>query len=334
MAGYDVIIIGAGPIGIACAVEARRRGLRHLVLEKGCLVNSIYHYPVNMRFFSTPDLLEIAGIPFVCQGEKPTRAEALEYYRRLVEFFTLEIHLYEEVLDIQGGDGAFRVVTRKGEYGAAKIILATGFFDRPRLMRVPGEELDKVSHYYREPHPYAHQDLLIVGSGNSSAIAALECHRHHARVTVAIRGEDFHEGVKYWILPDMKNRIKDKEITAYFQTQVVEIKPALVVLSNSIHGSFEIPNDFVLALTGYEPDYDFLHRIGIPERDDDSRTPAHNPVTYETRRPGIYLAGVVVGGRRTNQWFIENSRAHPAAIFDHLLAHSLPAEAMPHPKSR
>ncbi len=318
MAVYGVIIIGAGPIGIACAVEAQKRGFRALVLEKGCLVNSIYHYPATMRFFSTPDLLEIAGIPFVCQGEKPTRMEALEYYRRLVEFFALEVHLYEEVLDIQGEDGAFRVVTRKGEYGAAKIIVATGFFDRPRLMGVPGEELEKVSHYYREPHPYAHQDLLIVGSGNSAAIAALECHRHHARVTVAIRGEDFHDGVKYWILPDIKNRIKDQEITAYFHTRVVGIKPASVVLSPRGNGTLEIPNDFVLALTGYEPDYDFLHRIGIPERDDENRVPAHDPETYESRRPGIYMAGVVVGGRQTNQWFIENSRAHPAAIFDHL----------------
>lgn len=318
VAGYDVVIIGAGPVGIACAVEAKRRGVRALVLEKGCLVNSIYHYPVTMRFFSTPDLLEIAGIPFVCQSEKPTRREALEYYRRVAEFFELEIHLYEEVLDIQGRNGDFRVITPKREYLAAKIIVATGFFDKPRLMRVPGEDLVKVSHYYHEPHPYAHQDLLIVGSGNSAAIAALECHRHHARVTVAIRGGDFHAGVKYWILPDIKNRINHGEITAFFHTRVVEILPTSVLLQNRAGETFEIPNDFVLALTGYEPNYEFLHRIGINKVEDEFHTPAHDPVSYESNRPGIYLAGVIVGGRHTNKWFIENSRAHPVAIFDHL----------------
>ncbi len=313
---YDVLIVGAGPIGLACAIEAQRRNLNYVVIEKGCIVNSIYHYPVLMRFFSTPDLLEIGDVPFITHGEKSTRAETMEYYRRVADSRELNVHLYEEVLNITGDKGNFEVLTQKDRYRAAKVIVAIGYFDEPRLLGVPGEELHKVTHYYREPHPYAGQKLLIIGSGNSAVEAALECYRHDAQVTMAIRSSDFHEGIKYWIRPDIDNRIKKGEITAYFNTKVAEINPHSVVLSTPEHPAFEIENDFVLALTGYKPDYGFLDKIGIMIGDDEYRTPEHDPHTYESNRKGIYLAGVVVGGLNTKKWFIENSRQHALDVFD------------------
>jgi thioredoxin reductase (NADPH) len=315
----DILIVGGGPIGLTCAIEAKKRGFDHLIIEKGCLCNSIYMYPTYMTFFSTPDLLEIGGIPFVTEQNKPTRGEALEYYRRVKEFYELNMHTYEKVESITGESGGFLVQTSKRQYQAKKVILAIGFFDRPRFMNVPGEDLPKVSHYYRDPYPYAGQELLVVGSGNSAAINALECYRHGARVTVAIRGEGFHEGVKYWIKPDIENRIRDGDIRAYFNTEVVEIRSESVVLKNKLdRQTFEIDNDFVLAMTGYEPDFSFLETIGVQLKNDQYRTPVYNPETYETSRPGIYIAGVTVGGLLTNKWFIENSRAHAVAIVQHI----------------
>lgn len=312
----DVLIVGGGPIGLACAVEARARGLDYVVLEKGCLCNSIYHYPTAMRFFSTPDLLEIGGVPFITTGDKPSRAEALAYYRRVAQGLGLRVRLYEAVLEVAGEDGAFEVTTAQGRYRAAKVIAAIGFFDRPRLLDVPGEELPKVSHYYKEAHLYADQDLLIVGSGNSAVETALECFRCGARVTLVVRSPDFHQGIKYWVRPDIENRIEAGEVAAHFATRVAEIRPKSVVLQPREGAAFEIRNDFVLALTGYLPDFDLLARMGVEIGDDAERTPRHDPRTYESNRPGLYLAGVVVGGMCTNRWFIENSRDHARAIFD------------------
>ncbi len=316
---YDVLIVGAGPIGICCAIEAQKRGLSHIVIEKGCLVNSLYMYPTYMRFFSTSDLLELHGIPFVTEREKPVRGEALVYYRRVKETFGLNVHSYERVERTEGEKGDFTIFSNKSVYKAKTVIAAVGFFDVPRMLNVPGENLPKVIHYYKEPFPYVDQEVLIVGSGNSAAICALECYRSGARVTVAIRGEAFHEGVKYWIKPDVENRIKEGEIQAFYNTEIKEIRNDEVELFDKVEQrEFVIPNDFVLAMTGYEPDFTFLQTIGIKLQDDTYRTPRHNPETYESNRKGIYLAGVVVGGMKTNHWFIENSRAHAPAIFDHI----------------
>lgn len=315
---YDVAIVGAGPIGLVCAIEAQKRGFRAVVFEKGCLTNSIYRYPTNMTFFSTPDLVEIGSIPFVCRDMKPTRHEALEYYRRVMEFYGLDVRLYEEVTEIGGLDGEFQICTSKAKYEARKVIVAIGFFEQPRMMNVPGEHLNKVIHYYRDPHPFVAQKLLVVGSGNSAVIAALECHRHGAQVSVAVRSNSYHEGVKYWLLPDMENRIKQGDIKAYFDTRVAEILPDSVRLIDREGIPFVIENDFVLAMTGYEPHFDFLCGIGIQIGPAPNRIPCHDPVTYQTNRRGVYIAGVVVGGLVTNQWFIENSRGHAIAIFDHI----------------
>jgi len=317
----DVLIVGCGPIGLACAAEAIERGLRVLAVDKGCLVNSIYHYPTAMRFFSTPEFLEIGGLLFVSEAEKPSRGEALEYCRRVTECLRLPVRLYEEVLDVAGADGAFDIETTKRRYRAANVIVATGFFDCARMLNVPGEELPKVSHYFREAHPYARQDVLVVGSGNSAAQAALACYRHGARVTVALRRECFAETVRYWIRPNIENRIARGEIVAHFCTQVREIRADSVLLEGQDGRPFKIPNDFVLAMTGYEPNYGFLGRLGIAIGSDAHRTPAHDPKTYETNRRGIYLAGVVVSGRDADAWSIENSRIHAGVICDHLATH-------------
>ncbi len=315
---YDIIIIGAGPIGLACGIEAKKRGFESIIIEKGCLTYSIYNYPANMRFFSSPELLEIGGIPFITANEKPVRREALEYYRRVADTYRLDIHLFEEALQVEGKRGNYTLRTNKDIYTTARIIIATGFYHKPRMLQVPGEDLPKVQHFYNEPHLYAQQDLLIVGSGNSAAQAALECHRHGAHVTIAIRGAGFKEGVKYWILPDIENRIKENQIKGFFHTTVKEIHPDDVLLQTKEGKTIHLTNDFVLALTGYEPDYDFLTRMGINIENSPNRAPVHNPDTYETNRPGIYLAGVVVGGLLTNVWFIENSRIHAPTIFDHI----------------
>lgn len=318
---YDIIVIGAGPIGLCCGIEAQKRGLSCLIIEKGCIVNSLFNYPSHMRFFSTSVLLEIGGIPFASVQDKPTRQEALEYYRRVAESTDLNINLYEKVTGLNGDDGNFEVTTPKAKYQTKKVICAIGFFDIPRLLNVPGEDLEKVIHYYDDPHPYANQDVLIVGSGNSAAITALECVRHGARVTTAVRGASFHDSIKYWIRPDLDNRIADGEITAFYNTVVKEIHPAHVVLESKEQGTFTIPNDFVIALTGYKPDFTFLQSIGIELGEDVHKTPNYNPETCETNRKGLYLAGVVVGGLLTNKWFIENSRVHATQIFNHIQSH-------------
>jgi thioredoxin reductase (NADPH) len=312
----DVFVVGAGPIGLACAIEAKKRSLTHLVVEKGCIVNSLFRYPTHMRFFSTPELLEIGGVPFACANEKPTRLEALEYYRRVAETWELNLNLYERVQAVEGADGAFRIETDKGDYETAKVIAAIGFFDRHRPIGAPGDDLDKVIHFYQEPHPFAGQNVLIVGSGNSAVICALECLRHGSRVTMAVRGEALHEGVKYWLMPDIENRISCGDVKAYFNTKVVEIRPDRVVLESAEDGRFEIENDFVLAMTGYQPDYTFLEKIGVEFEKGKNKKPVFNEETCETTRKGLYLAGVVVGGMRTDKWFIENSRCHAQAIFD------------------
>jgi len=318
---YDVIIVGGGPIGLCCAIEAQKRGLSHLILEKGSLTNSLVKYPTYMRFFSTSDLLELDNIPFVTEKDKPVRGEALEYYRRVMEAKKVNIRLYEKVESIGGEAGQFTVHSQKGHYEASHVILAVGFFDVPRMLNVPGEALPKVIHYYKEPFPYVGSKVLIAGSGNSSAICALECFRHGANVSVAIRGPAYHDGVKYWIKPDIENRIAAGEVTAYFNTEIVEIREYEVVLFDKIkQHEFTVENDFVLAMTGYKPDYAFLSDVGIQIQDDVHNTPVHNPETYETNREGIYMAGVVVGGLKTNLWFIENSRDHAPAIFDDITA--------------
>ncbi len=316
---HDVVIIGAGPIGLACGIEAQRRDLRYLILDKGCVVNSIYHYPIYMRFFSTPNLLEIGGVPFITHGDKPTRQEALSYYRLVSKGLSLHMRLYEEVVSVKGADGAFEIETLRGHYRAAKVVAALGFSHRPRMLKVPGENLEKVAHYYREAHPYAGQRLLVVGSGNSAAEAALECWRHGAAVTLAVRGPALHEGIKYWVRPDIENRIQSGEITAYFNSRVLAIKPDSVLLDLPDVGAREVPNDFVLALTGYEPNFDLLEQMGVRIGDDEFRTPCHDPETYETNRPGLYLAGVVVGGLQSSKWFIENSRVHAEKIMDDIV---------------
>ncbi|MCS7081444.1 MAG: YpdA family putative bacillithiol disulfide reductase [Bacteroidota bacterium] len=314
---YDVVIVGGGPIGINCAFEARKRDLSYLVLEKGPIVASIWRYPLHMRFFSTPELLELQGIPMTIAGDKPTRTEALAYYRRLVLDYGLNYHTYEPVLAVEGQDGRFRVHTHKATYQTAKVVLAVGAFARPRLLRVPGETLPHVQHFYTEAHPYAGCDVLVVGGKNSAVEAALDLYRHGARVTMAVRSPDFRESVKYWLLPDIRNRIAQGQIRAFFDTSVEAIEPERVWLRTP-EGRKAVRADFVLALTGHEPDYAFLEQAGVAIQDDPYRTPVYDPETLETNRKGIYLAGVVLGGLRTNQWFIENSRGHAVQVMEHI----------------
>ena len=315
---FDVLVIGAGPTGLACAIEAQKAGLRAVNVDKGCLVNSLYHYPANMVFFTTPELLEIGDIPFTTAHQKPTRSEALEYYRKVAEHYQLDVRQYETVKRVTGKDGDFAVdvVDRNGAahvYQATKIVVATGFYDLPNLMRIPGEDLPKVQHYYGEPHPYFGSEVLVVGGKNSAAIAALELWRHGARVTLVHRGPGMHQNVKYWIKPDIENRIKNGEIKAYFNSCVKEITPATVVLSTS-QGEQTIRNDFVLALTGYHPDLDFLRQLGVDVGPPPECRPAVNLETLESNVAGVYLAGVVVAGNRTGEIFIENGRFHGGQI--------------------
>jgi thioredoxin reductase (NADPH) len=314
---FDVAVIGAGPTGLACAIDAKREGLSVVNIDKGCLCNSLYHYPTNMTFFTTPELLEIGDIPFPSPNPKPNRQEALEYYRRVTEHYELEIRQYHPVRKIDGEDGEFCVhaTDRLGEqceFQARKLIIATGYYDLPNYMNVSGENLPKVTHYYKEPHPYFASDVLVIGAKNSAAIAALELWRHGARVTMVHRGPGISPKVKYWIKPDIENRIKNGEITAYFNTTVKEILPREVVL-NTQQGGLRIANDFVLALTGYRPDFDFMTALGIRLTEPDKR-PVVDPETLESNVPGIYLAGVIVAGMRTGEIFIENGRFHGALI--------------------
>jgi len=313
----DVVVVGAGPTGLACGIELKRRGLRAILIEKGCIVNSICHYPTNMVFFTTPELLEIGGLPMTSLGEKPTRTEALKYYRRVAEYFELDIRQYERVTRIEGDDGAFAVHAedRYGAsraYAARKIVLAMGYYDRPNLLNVPGEQLPKVFHYYREAHPYSHSDVAVVGAKNSAAIAALELYGSGARVTLIHRGVGISDSVKYWIKPNLENRIRSGEIRALFQSRIAEIHPYHLVVETP-EGVLQLRNDFVFAMTGYHPDLEFLGRHGIT-LDPLTQRPKTNPETLESERKGIYLAGVLVAGMHTNEIFIENGRFHGAQI--------------------
>ena len=317
----DLLVVGAGPTGLACAIEAQRAGFKVLIVDKGCLVNSIYHYPVNMVFFTTPELLEIGDIPFTTALAKPTRLEALEYYRRVAEHYHLHIRLYEWVKTITGEDGKFCATTsdRHGavhDYRARKIVVATGYYDLANKMNIPGEELDKVFHYYKEPHPYYDTDILVIGGKNSAAETALDLWRHGARVTLVHRGAQMHSHVKYWVRPDIENRIKASEIAAYFNSTVQEIDGDCVVVKTPT-GTLRLKNDFVFAMTGYHPDYDFLRSIGI-ELSAEQQRPVCDPETLESNVPGIYVAGVIVAGSRTNEIFIENGRFHGKLIAAHL----------------
>ncbi len=319
---YDLLVIGAGPTGLACAIEAQKAGFRVLVVDKGCLCNSIFHYPAQMTFFTTPELLEIGDMPFSSPNQKPTRNEALEYYRKVTAHYGLDVRQYETVMAVDGVDGDFRVRAmdrfgREGEHRARKLVLATGYYDLPNYLGIPGEDADKVRHYYIEPHPYFGLNVVVIGGKNSAAIAALELWRHGAKVTLVHRGAEMHRHVKYWILPDINNRIKNGEITAYFNSTVTEIAADTVTLDTP-KGTREIPNDFVFALTGYHPDFEFLERAGVHLDTRNDRCPACDPATLESNVPGIYLAGVIVAGERTNEIFIENGRFHGKLIADHL----------------
>jgi thioredoxin reductase (NADPH) len=326
MTTYDVICVGAGPTGLACAMEAKRVGMRPLVIEKGCLCNSIYSYPVNMVFFTTPELLEIGDLPMVCGGEKPTRTEALKYYRKGAEHYGLELRLYEKVLRVDGHDGAFTVVTEREngaqeQYHGKKIVVATGYYDLPNQMGVPGEDLPHVSHYYTEPHPYWHQDVAVIGGKNSSVEAALDLYRNGARVTVLVRGADLGASLKYWVRPDIENRIKAEQIRAIFNVKIKEIVSDGVVIEHG-RGVKLVPAKQVFALTGYHPDFAFIESLGV-KLDADSRKPALNPTTLESNVKGIYLAGVVIGGRFTGEIFIENGRFHGKQIIEALKAETI-----------
>jgi len=309
---FDVVVVGAGPTGLACGIELQQRGVSTVLLEKGCVVNSIYNYPTHMVFFTTPELLEIGNLPMTSLNEKPGRTEALKYYRRVAEHYELNIHQYERVTSISGDDGDFEVRTSKAEYRARKIVLATGHYDLPNMLNVPGEDLDKVVHYYKEPHPYYNHDVIVVGAKNSAAIAALELFWTGARVTMVHRGSWVSDRIKYWIKPNIENRIKNGEILAYFNSRVVEIHPKSVVIETA-EGPVTLKNDFVFALTGYRPDLDFLASLGI-RLEPHTERPRTNPDTLESDRPGIFLAGVIVAGMHTNEIFIENGRFHGKKI--------------------
>lgn len=308
----DAVIVGAGPTGLACGIELKKLGLDAVLIDKGCVVNSLYNYPTNLVFFTTPELLEIGGLPMTSLNEKPNRTEALKYYRRCADYFGLRIRQYERVLDVEGSDGAFTVVTEKARIETRKVILATGYYDIPNRLGVPGEDLEKVIHYYKEPHPYYDHDVLVVGAKNSAAIAALELHWTGARVTLVHRGAGISDKVKYWIKPNIENRIKSGEIRAYFQSRVVEILPECVRLQTP-EGPVSLKNDFVFAMTGYRPDFEFLEAQGV-RLDSATGRPVVNPDTYESERAGLYLAGVIVAGVHTNEIFIENGRFHGEAI--------------------
>ena len=315
---YDLIIIGAGPTGINCGIAAKQKGLRFLILEKGVLAHSIFHFPTNMTFFSTSQNLEIGDVPFISHGEKPTRREALEYYRRVAEAYALPIHLYEPVMDMSPNkNSGYRLQTPKNSYLAGAVIVATGYYGTPRLLGVPGEDLPKVKHYYDEAHPYIGQKVLVIGAANSACDVALETYYKGAEVTMAIRESRIYEKVKYWIRPNIENRIVEGSIKAYFRTQVVEITPNRVLLQTP-DGETWIENDFVLAMTGYQPDYSFLGKLGLPIGSGDEKHPIHNNETLETPLPGVYLAGVVCAGLETSKLFIENTRHHGEMIISHI----------------
>ncbi|MDF1697154.1 MAG: YpdA family putative bacillithiol disulfide reductase [Saprospiraceae bacterium] len=309
----DLVIIGGGPSGINCAIEAQKAHLNYVVLEKGVLVNSIFHFPANMTFFSTSKKLEIAGVPFISHSDKPTRREALEYYRRLMESYNLAIDFDMQVLGMHKKDGHYSISTSEGEYHTKYVIVATGFYDKPNLMGVPGENLPKVKHYYDEVHHYIRKKVMVVGGANSACDVALECWQKGADVTMAVRGSELYQRVKYWILPNIENRIKEGSIQAHFNTTIKEILPKSVIL-NTPEGEKTIYNDYVLAMTGYSPNYELLENLGLAIDTDELRTPIFDENTLESNLPGVYLAGVVNGGLKTNKYFIENTRHHADVI--------------------
>lgn len=315
----EVLIIGGGPIGLACGIEAKKVGLSHLIIERGCLANSIYHYPLNMTFFSTSERLEIGDVPFVSHLHKPNRTEALEYYRRVAMHWRLSLLLYTEVTEIKRDSSQlFCVATSKGNHFAKSVIIATGFYDLPNKMGVVGEELPKVKHYYHEPHPYFNQKVAIIGAANSAIDAALECYRKGAEVTLIVRGDKISERVKYWVKPDIENRIKEGSIKAHFNSFLLEITPESILVQTP-EGPRQLVNDAVLAMTGYLPDFSLLEKIGIDLRENKNRTPVYDPISMETNVEDLYLAGVICGGLATHEWFIENSREHARLIVKNIL---------------
>jgi thioredoxin reductase (NADPH) len=327
----DLLVIGAGPTGLACAIEAQEAGFRAVSVDKGCLCNSLFHYPAHMTFFTTSERLEIGGIPFPSTNAKPTRNEALEYYRQVAAYYKLDVRQYTRVERVYGSEGDFTANTidhhgRPGTVRARALAIATGYYDLPNLIGIPGEEMAKVMHYYNDPHPYFNLDVAVIGGKNSAAIAALELWRHGARVTLIYRGPEIPPHVKYWIKPDIENRIKDGEIAAYFNSRVIEVTPGTVVVDTPA-GRKTLPNDFVFALTGYHPDFDFIESLGVVCAGED-RLPVCNKETLESNVPGIYLAGVIVAGERTNEIFIENGRFHGRQIAAALAARFKPAAAL------
>lgn len=319
MENLDILIVGAGPIGLACGIEAKKAGLDYRIIDKGCLVNSLYNYPLNMTFFSTSERLEIGGVPFISHQPKPNRFEALEYYRRVAMSWELKVNLYENVENVRKEGSGFLVNTTKNEYRARAVILALGFYDLPYLLNVEGEDLPKVMHYYKEPHPFFSQRLVVIGAANSAVDVALETWRKGAEVTMVIRESALRDSVKYWVKPDIENRISEGSIKAYFNSTVSRITPEDVEIATP-SGKVVIPNDFVLAMTGYQPPFAFMERCGIAFNNDPYNTPVYNETTMETNVPNLYLAGVVCGGLKTNKWFIENSRVHAEMIIGDIIS--------------
>jgi putative YpdA family bacillithiol system oxidoreductase len=318
MKKYDVIIIGGGPIGLACAIECHQAGLSYVVLEKGCLVNSLYNYPTTMTFFSTSERLEIGGVPFVSISAKPTRSEALEYYRRVTQNKTLSVRLFEEVQSVEKVKNSYQTTTNKSKYEAKYLILATGFYDIPNTLGIEGENLPKVTHYYKDPHFYAFQKILVVGSNNSAVDVALETWRKGAQVTMVIREQEIGKSVKYWVRPDIENRIAEGSIKAYFGSEISKITENGVIISTE-EGEISIENDWVLAMTGYKPNLPFLEKLGIKLSEDEQRKPEYNQTTMETNLPNVFIAGVICGGMDTRSLFIENSRVHAELIVRRIL---------------
>ncbi len=313
---FDIIIIGAGPIGLACGIEAKKNNLNYLIIEKGSIVNSIFNYPTNMTFFSTSERIEIGNVPFVSHGIKPTRREALEYYRRVKGAYDLNVNTYEKVLDVKKDDDVYRVLTDKSSYLARNVIVATGYYDNANLMNLKGEDLPKVKHYFDEPHPYAYHKTIVVGAGNSAVDVALELYRVGAKVTMVIRESEIKPSIKYWVKPDIENRIKENSIKAFFNSEIIEIKEKSAIVKTPA-GIMEIENDFVFAMTGYHPDKIFLKKIGIDLDENDNAL--FNKETFETNRKGIYVAGVVCSGLNTDKYFIENSIEHSKIIIDDIV---------------
>jgi thioredoxin reductase (NADPH) len=318
----DLLVIGAGPTGLACAIEAQRAGFTAVLVDKGCLCNSLFHYPSNMTFFTTPELLEIGNMPFSSPNQKPTRNEALEYYRKVTEHYGLDIRQYENVERVDGSDGSFTVHTtdrfgRALKHRARKLVIATGYYDLPNYLGIPGEDLSKVKHYYHDPHPFYGMEVVVIGGKNSAAIAALDLWRHGAKVTLVHRGAQMHRHAKYWILPDINNRVKNGEVKAYFDSNITKISEDDVTIDTP-EGAVTIANQFVFALTGYHPDFAFIEQLGVKLDEANDRCPVCDPATLESNVPGIYLAGVIVAGERTNEIFIENGRFHGRLIAESL----------------